>query len=684
MNPFLEDLFPPNWKAMTPDLLEDAVKKGISEAQEQLDKIKAVPESDLNYENTFAALESASDSLDRAWGRVNHLDSVANSDEQRKALNAQLPVVTQFYSEIPLDTELWQKLKSFSESTQIESLKPIQKRYIEETCLSFINAGADLPKEEKKRFSELQSELSQKTQKYSENVLDSTNDWEIIVTESERLKGLPESAKAAAKQDALSKGHGTEENPAYRFTLQFPSMMPVMQHAEDESLRKSIWEASGKVGNSEKFDNTTLIREILELRSEKVGLLGFQSFADWTTQRRMAKSGKNALKFVEDLHLKVKERFDQECLELQTYKASKTGGTSAPLEPWETAYWAEKRRLEEYDFDEEELRPYFPISKVMSGMFELCSTLFGITITTLENSNCWDEDVIFYQINDTQSGEHLGSFYADWHPRENKRGGAWMNNLDGGLPPIDGAARQPHLGLICGNMTKPVGDQPACLTHREVETIFHEFGHLLHQLLSDVEIKSLSGTNVAWDFVELPSQIMENFCWNRESLDFFARHVETGEAIPEALFEKMQNARNYMSASGFMRQLSLGKMDLELHHNAALDLSKGWEQLEQETISHYLTPTATPTVSILRRFGHLFSGATGYAAGYYSYKWAEVLDADAFTRFEKEGVLNSETGMSFRESILSKGNSAPPEELYKNFMNRAPKQEPLLVRAGLS
>ena len=682
INPFLDPTFAPDWQKMTAGYIEPAIVQSIDEAKESIEKIKKQETEIATYQSTFVALDEATESLYRAWGRVNHLDSVSNNEEQRAALNKMLPIVTEFSASIPLDGALWSILKAVKDSPETSQLEPVFQRHIEETCASFINAGADLPAEKKDRFADLQADLSQKTQKFSENVLDSTNDWELILEDQSRLAGLPDSALDAAKADALANQNGTEEKPKYRFTLQMPSLMPVMQYAEDESLRKELWEASRSIGWKEKFDNSELVREIIQLRQEKAEILGYESFADWTTSRRMAKSGQIALSFVEDLHQKIKAPFDEECLSLQEYKAEKTGEEVSPLEPWETGFWAEKRRKEEFDFDSEELRPYFPLDQVMEGMFTLSSRLFNITIEETGGNPSWNKEVTFYKIIDRNSGDHLGSFYADWHPRETKRGGAWMNCLETGLPPINGKQREPHLGLICGNMTKPVGDTPALMTHYEVQTIFHEFGHLIHQLLSEVAVKSLSGTNVAWDYVELPSQLMENFCWARESLDFFARHFETGEPIPEELFEKMIAAKNYMSASGFMRQLQFGKLDLELHHNQH-DLSQKWEEIDRSLLEGYQTPLATQPASMVRRFSHLFSSSTGYAAGYYSYKWAEVLDADAFTRFESEGLLNPEVGMQLRNTILSKGNSEPPEKLFKDFMGRPPSQDALLKREGL-
>ncbi len=681
-NGFLSSKLLVDWQRLTPDCVEGDIETALEEAKAEIEAICQVDALDADFENTFLALEKAGETLSRAWGRVEHLTSVNDSKSLREAYNQMLPKVTEFNSGIPLHSRLWQALKNFAGKAAVADLQGIEKRLFEETVADFEQAGANLDEIRKRRLEEINKELALKTQKYSENVLDATNAFELIIEDESRLAGLPESARAGARQSALSKKLGSEEKPIWRFTLHAPSIMPVLKFAEDEGLRRKLFEASSKVGAEDPYDNTELIREILKLRTEKAEILGKANFADNALQRRMAKSGRAALDFVEDLHRKTKEAFDREIGELESFVAEETRQEPERMDPWSVTYWAEKLRQRKYDFDEEALRPYFPIDRVLEGMFQIAERLFSIEIREHYGASVWHEDVKVYDLLDA-SGELLGYFYADWHPREEKRGGAWMNFLDTGVPGSQDSERQPHLGLICGNLTAPIGDKAALLTHYEVETVFHEFGHLLHHLLSDVEIKSLSGVNVAWDFVELPSQIMENWCWNRESLDVFARHHESGDPIPGELYQKMQAARNFNAAIAMMRQLALGKMDMELHLNPEKYYDGDLDELIRKGIDDYSIPLNTKPPTIVRRFSHLFSSPVGYAAGYYSYKWAEVLDADAFTRFAQEGVFNKDTGMAFRECVLSKGNSEDPMELFKRFMGREPEPEALLVRSGL-
>lgn len=682
-NPFLDPAFHIRWSALTPELVAPGIDAALTRAQAAIDAIAARDLGTLTYENTFLALEQATEELNVAWGKVTHLQSVADSPALREAHNAMLPRVSAFYASIPLNAALWERLKTFAASPAGAKVSGIHRRFLDETTKDFRQAGADLPPEKRARLEALQSELAQLTQKYSENVLDATNAWQLIVPEADerRLAGLPEHAKAAARRSAEKKGVA-----GWRFTLHMPSQEPFMTYVEDDALRREMWTAATRVGAHEPHDNTPLIARILALRAEKAALLDKPHFADLTLERRMARAGQRALDFMSDLQGRAAPAFMQESRELEQFKAQQTGAPVAPLAPWEMMFWAEKLRRARYDFDEEALRPYFPMNAVIAGLFELVGRVFGLRVAERETGTeiqTWHPEVKFYDLFD-RDGRHLGSFYADWHPRESKRGGAWMNYLITGGPRSDGT-RAPHLGLICGNMTPPADGRPALLTHREVETVFHEFGHLLHHLLGEVEIKSLNGVNVAWDFVELPSQIMENWTWERASLDLFARHHETGATIPESIFAKMIAAKNFRSASVTMRQVAFAKMDLLLHMRTAEFV--GEQDIEPKVralIADCLPPSQPPAPTIVKRFTHVFSDPVGYAAGYYSYKWAEVLDADAFTRFKREGIFSAAVGSDFVKHVLSRGNSADPAELYRAFMGRDPDLNALLQRCGLA
>jgi len=711
-NPFLEPSFEIRWSQLRPELIEPAIAAALARAQSAIDAIAARDLAALTYDHTFLALERATEELNVAWGKVAHLQSVADSPPVREAHNRMLPPVSAFYAKIPLNAELWRRLKTFAGSPAAAELRGIHRRFLEETVADFRQAGADLSPEQRARLEALQSELAQLTQKYAENVLDATNAWQLIVEDEASLRGVPAHARAAARQNAGRKGYGSSEKPAWRFTLQAPSQEAVMTYAEDENLRRWMWSAIVAVGSLEPYANAGLIQRILARRAEKAALLGRPHFADLVLERRMAKNGARALSFIEDLQLRAQAAFARECRELEEFKAQQTVGPAGPLKAWEVGYWAERFRQARYAFDEEALRPYFPMERVIAGMFELAHRVFGLRIaerptscrslladdstraaegsrasTLLQDGQrgdpveVWYPEVKFYDMHDAR-GRHVGSFYADWHPREAKRGGAWMNYLITGGPQPDGT-RAPHLGVICGNLTPPVDGRPALLTHREAETIFHEFGHLLHHLLGEVEIKSLNGVNVAWDFVELPSQIMENWCWERESLDLFARHHETGAPIPAELFAKMKAAKNFRAACAIMRQVQLAKMDLLLHLRTGEFLEGDIEARARAVVADAMIPTEPPARTIVKRFTHVFADPVGYASGYYSYKWAEVLDADAFTRFRREGLFNPQVGAEFVEHILSRGNSAEPMELYRRFMGREPDLNALLTRCGL-
>jgi oligopeptidase A len=646
--------------------VEPAIDKLIEQARANLQQIAS--STPRTYGSTMKALDECTEPLDHAMHVVGHLESVATYPELRQAYNNVQPRVAEFYSSIPLNEDLWKAIKEYAATDEAKLLTGARKRFLEKTIADFRRHGADLDAAGKQRLQAIDIELAQLTTKFSQNILDATNAYELVLNDKSNLAGLPQSAVDAARQSAQSKGL-----EGWRFTLQAPSYLAVMTYLDDSSIRESTYRAYNKRAASGDLDNRENIVRILELRNQRAHLLGFRDFADLILEDRMAHTGERAQTFLEDLRYRTEPAFHRENQRLREF-------AGRDLSAWDVGYWAEKERKALYDFDEEELRPYFPVQRVVDGMFEIFQRVLGIRVREQSGVPVWDPAVKYYVIEDDE-GRFAGAFYADWYPRENKRGGAWMDSLITGVPSID--PNQPHLGLICGNLTPPVGDEPALLTHREVETIFHEFGHLLHHCLSRVEVKSLSGTNVPWDFVELPSQIMENWCWERESLDLFARHYQTGEQIPQDLFQKMRRARTFRSANAQMRQLSFGILDLALHRK--YDPARDGNVVDySRSILQRFSPAPLPDDhAMIVAFTHLFGSPVGYGAGYYSYKWAEVLDADAFTRFKRAGVFNPEVGREYRDRILARGNSDDPAELYRSFMGRDPDPNALLERAGL-
>jgi len=666
-NPLLSIKFSIPFDQVRAEHVEPGIRQLLVEANERLNALVA-DAAPRNYSNTMLALEHVTENLDYALSVVRHLEAVATSPELRAAWNAVEPETSAFYSRIPLNEGLWKQLQAFAATDGAKSLSGAKLRFLTKTLDSFRRCGAELDAAGKNRLAEIDVELSKWTTKFSENVLDSTNAWELIITDEAKLAGLPPSAKAAARLNAEAKGHA-----GWRFTLQAPSFTPAITYLDDQGIRENLYRANIARATSGELDNRPIIARILELRREKATMLGFADFADFVVHDRMAHTGARALAFLEDLKLRTDPAFARENAALEAFAGRK-------LNPWDISYYAELQRRKLYEFDEEELRPYFPAERVVAGMFEIVEKLYGIQVRPRDGVPVWHPDVRYYEVLD--GGLLLGAFYADWFPRETKRDGAWM---DGFITGVDkGSHFEPHVGCVCGNLTPPLGDKPALLTHREVETIFHEFGHLLHHVLSRVEVKSLAGTAVAWDFVELPSQIMENWCWEREALDMFARHYRTGAAIPEDLFRKMVGARTYRGANAQMRQLGFGFVDLKLHRDYDPARDGDVCRYARSILQQFNPATLPEDYSMIAAFTHLFASPVGYGAGYYSYKWAEVLDADAFTRFRTEGIFSREAGGAFRENILSQGDSADPAELYRRFMGRDPDPNALLQRSGLA
>jgi len=669
-NPLLQMEFLIPFDRIHADQVEPAIAKLIEDARRSLDALTSDPNAPT-YANTMHALDMLTEHIEYAMGIVRHLEAVATTPELRAAFNKVQPEVSAFYSSLPLNEKLWRRVQAYAATAEAGDLTGARQRYLRKTIDNFRRHGAELDPAGKKRLAEIDVDLAMATTKFAENVLDSTNVFELVIRDHAQLAGLPESAVAAAEASAESKGIA---RPAWRFTLQAPSYTALMTYLDDAAIRRQVYEAFVTRATEERRDNRPLIRRILALRREKANLLGFRDFSDLVLEDRMAHRGARAQEFLDDLKRKTEVHFHRENEDLIVFAGK------GELAPWDIGYYAEKQRAALYDFDEEALRPYFPLESVVSGMFEIVRRLYGVRVIEKSGAPVWDPAVTYYEIRDEAGDELYGSFYADWYPRENKRGGAWMDAFITGVE-SDGRF-SPHAGLICGNLTPPLGDKPATLTHREVQTIFHEFGHLLHHCLSRVKVRSLSGTNVAWDFVELPSQIMENWTWEREALDLFAGHFQTGALIPDDLYDRMIRARNFRAANAQMRQLGFGFVDLALHREFSPEREDVLE-FARAVLQSFSAARLPEDYAMIAGFTHLFANPVGYGAGYYSYKWAEVLDADAFTMFRQEGIFSRAVGQRFRGNILAKGDSEDPAVLYRGFIGRDPDPNALLERSGL-
>jgi oligopeptidase A len=667
MNPLLAEGQPVPFHLIASEHVVPGIREALERAGAEIDAIVSLA-GDRTYDNTVLELDRVTDRLSRVIRPVAHLVAVMNTPELRAAYETVLPEFSAFFARIPLNAELWAAMEAYAGTPEAAALEGVRRRHLEKTVRAFERAGANLPPETKARVEALRVELSSLQTSFSNHVLDSTNAFEMVLTAEEEVAGLPPSALAQARAAAAARGVD-----GWRFTLQVPSFQPFMQYAERRDLRERIHRAYMNRASGGEHDNRPLVGRILALRRELAKLLGFRDYADYALEESMAGTGARAIAFEEDLTARTRPIWEQEVREMEAY-ARETLGIER-LEPWDVAFVAERMRLARFDLDAEELRPYFPMDRVLEGLFEICRRLFGIEVRERPLEEVWHPEVTHYDVFD-EPGERLGGFYADWHPRESKRGGAWMNGLITGGPRPEGW--EPHLALVAGNLSPPEGGRPALLTHQEVNTVFHEFGHLLHHLLSRVEVPSLAGTSVPSDWVELPSQIMENWTWDRDSLDLFARHWKTGEPIPEALYRKMCEARTFMSGSFQMRQLSFGTLDLDLH--VRFDPERDGDPVERSrrVLAAFHPRPDFADNHFVTAFTHVFAG--GYAAGYYSYLWSEVLDADAFTRFQREGLFNRETGRAFVDAVLSRGEERDPAELFREFMGRDPDPEALLKR----
>ncbi len=648
-NPYLTKEFPPRFKDMTPEAADEAITFALNLARENIAKIESIEIADVNFKNTILALDEASDLLDEVWNIANHIDSVSSTPELRAVLAKREPEVSDFESSICINDKLWQRVKACHEKN--EDLTESQKVLLKDTYKSFLQNGANLSDSDKQKLKQLDAKLASLTRKFSENALDAQNAWELHIEDENELRALPESAKNIARKNAQKKGLD-----GFLLTLDAPIFSPLLSFCENENLRKKMWLDYSNLCDGGKFDNNEIIREILKVRNDKALLLGNANFADYVLEDRMAKSGKNALNFVESLRGKIAPYFESDVREIESF------AEKSPIDPWNSAYLSEKLRKQKYDFNSEDFRPYIVLERAMQGMFELVNKLYGLSVKKSQ-AESWDDSVMFFDVFD-EGGKKLASFYADLFPRKGKRQGAWMNLLK------EDSDENPKLGIIAANFNEPGADTPSLLNHDELSTLFHEFGHLVHFILMNCPEKGLR--YVAWDFVELPSQIMENWCNKKEVLDTFCAHYKSGEKLPDSLFKKFERAQKFRAATACMRQLSFAKIDLEMHANTPKFLGANIEELAQETLKDYKQKFSQTPHTILPHFTHIFGDPVGYAAGYYSYKWAEALDADAFSRFEKEGLFNRKTGMDFADKILRVGASVDPEKAFENFMGRAP------------
>ncbi len=669
-NPLLDALFDADGAPLDPMPFDRVKAEHVGPALDALlerarKAVAAVASSSAppTYDDTLAALDRATEHLETASSIVEHLESTATTPELRAAWTEAQPAVSQFWSELPLDPALYARLTAFEGTAEARALTGPSRRHLDKLLEEFRRHGAGLDDAGKRALTEVDVELGKLTTKFAQNVLDATNAFDLVVEEEGRLAGLPEFARKAARQSAESKGLA-----GYRFTLHAPSFIPAITYLDDAELREKLYRAYNERASSGPFDNRRLIGDILRLRRKKAQILGFADFADLTTADRMAGSGVAVRAFLGDLRAKTVSAFSAE-------KEALTRFAGKPLAAWDVAYWSEKQRRALYDFDEEAVRAYFPLDRTLDGLFAILKSLYGVTFEPV-GAPVWDPAVRPYVLRD-ESGRLLARVYVDLFPRENKVQGAWMAPLRSGTP------GRPHVAVVAANFSPPIGDSPSLLSHREVQTLFHEFGHLMHQCLSAVPVRRLSGTSVAWDFVELPSQIHENWVWERLAVDRVARHHESGDRLPDELFDRLRRARVYRAASAQMQQLGYAEVDLELH--TRFDPESGEDPVDRARalLAEHVTAELPTSFAMIASFGHLFANPVGYAAGYYSYKWAEVLDADAFSRFAREGLLNREVGRAFADLVLSRGNSDAPEALFRAFMGRDARVDALLERQGL-
>ncbi|MFT4925477.1 MAG: oligopeptidase A [Phenylobacterium sp.] len=677
MNPLLALKTLPEFSKISPEHVKPAVEQALTQCRKVIDQIVAIG-SGYTWDNLVMPLDERDDFYGRLWSPVSHLNSVCNSDELREAYESCLPLLSEYGTYVGQHEGLFTAYQSLADSEEYNKLNTEQKKVIDNTLRDFKLSGIGLSDEKKLRYGEIQVRLSELSSKYSNNVMDATIGWTKLITDEAQLKGLPESAIAAAKETAVSK-----DQQGWLFTLDFPSYYPVMTYSDDAQFREEMYtayctRASDQGPNAGEWDNSALMNETLALKNELALLLDFADYTASSLATKMAESKEQVMSFLHQLGDKSKAQAKADLAEVTEF--AKTNYGAEDLQSWDVGYYSEKLKQQKYSISDELLRPYFPESKVIAGLFETVKRLFNITVTERSGVDTWHENVRFFDIFD-DSNELRGSFYFDLYAREKKRGGAWMDDCVARRRTIDGQLQKPVAYLTC-NFNKPIGDKPALFTHDEVVTLFHEFGHGIHHMLTKGEATDVSGINgVPWDAVELPSQFLENWCWQPEALAYLSGHYETDEPLPQDMLDKMLAARNFQSAMMMMRQLEFSIFDLRIHSEIKDASSPSIQQLLDQTRDE-VSVFAPPAFNRFQHgFSHIFAG--GYAAGYFSYKWAEVLSSDAFSRFEEEGIFNQQTGADFLHNILEKGGSEEPMDLFKAFRGREPSIEPLLRHCGI-
>ncbi len=676
-NPLLENYPLPPFSEIKPEHVEPAVTQAISQARQAVDKL-LTQVSHPTWETLVEPMEDIDVSIDRVWSPVSHMNSVVNSDELRKAYNACLPMLSEFGTELGQNEDLYRAYKQLAESEVYPSLDTAQKKVIDNAVRDFRLSGVELNQADRDEYKNITQKLTELSAKFEENLMDATHGWKKHITDKDMLSGLPESTIAMAEQ--FAKRDNVE---GWVFTLDFPSYMPVMSYADNREFREEMYtafatKASDQGPNAGQWDNTQVMADILKLRHRLANLLGFANHAERSLATKMAQSPEQVMDFLNDLAERSKPIAIKEFEELKAF-AQETANMDE-LQAWDVTYFAEKLRQQRYSISQEELKPYFPEDKVVNGLFAVVNRLYGLVISERTDIDTWHKDVRFFEIRES-NGNLRGQFYLDLYARQHKRGGAWMDECLVRRKTAKGL-QTPVAFLTC-NFSEPVGDKPALFTHDEVTTLFHEFGHGLHHMLTKIDYAGVSGINgVAWDAVELPSQFMENWCWEREALDLISGHYETGEKLPDDLYEKMIAARNFQSAMMMVRQLEFSIFDFRLHLEFDPEGGNQVDKILAEVRDQVAVVKPPKFNRFAHSFGHIFAG--GYAAGYYSYKWAEVLSADAFSKFEEKGIFDRETGLVFLNNILEQGGSKEPMELFIAFRGREPEIDALLRHSGIA